>query len=105
QMLEGQTAEHQGDLPSHPSRFPLRDCLRSVRQLPQVATQKFARPSVGKVSRGGVVVFSVMAGESMTLPRIAVDRGIRLLSKGRFNLRLCSFGDELVLLGQMHKNG
>src|SRR5580704_4192061 len=46
-----------------------------------------------------------MAGESMTLPRIAVHRGIRLLSKRRPNLRLRSFGDELVLLGQMHENG
>src|ERR1700719_2364427 len=46
-----------------------------------------------------------MAGESMALPRIAVHRGIRLLSKSRPNLRLCSFGYELVLLGQMHENG
>ena len=57
------------------------------------------------MSRGGVVMFSVMAGEGMTLPRIAVDRCVRLLSKCRFNLRLCSLGDELVLFGQMHKNG
>src|ERR1700722_14730547 len=46
-----------------------------------------------------------MAGESMTLPRIAGHRGIWLLSKCRPNRRLCSFGDELVLLGQMHENG
>ena len=60
-----------------------RDCLRSVRHLSQLAIQKVAGPAVGKVSRGGVVVFPVMAGESMTLPRIAVDRRIRFLSKCR----------------------
>src|SRR5271156_442235 len=46
-----------------------------------------------------------MAGESMTLPRIAVHRRVRFLSKGRFNLRLCSLGNELILLGYMHENG
>ena len=41
----------------------------------------------------------------MTLPRIAVHRRIWLLSKCRFDLRLCSLGNELILLGQMHENG
>jgi len=41
----------------------------------------------------------------MTLPRIAVHRGIRLLGECRLNLRLGSIRDELVLFGQMHKNG
>ena len=41
----------------------------------------------------------------MTLPRVAVDRRIWFLSKCRFNLRLCSLGNELILLGQMHENG
>src|SRR5580700_5097107 len=50
-------------------------------------------------------MFSVMAGESMTLPRIAVDRCVRFLSKCRFNLRLCSLGNELILLGYMHEKG
>src|SRR5580698_4862925 len=78
---------------------------KSVRPSSQLAIQEFARPTVGKVSRGGVVVFSVMTGECMTLPRIAVHRRIRLLSKRRPNHRLRSFGDELILLGQMHENG
>src|SRR5260370_17017292 len=46
-----------------------------------------------------------MARKGVTLPRIAVDRCVRFLSKCRFNLRLCSLGNELVLLGQMHENG
>src|SRR6202043_2248657 len=50
-------------------------------------------------------MFSVMAGESMTLPRIAVDRCVRFLSKCRFNLRLCSLGNELILFGYMHQKG
>ena len=79
--------------------------LKSVRQLSQLAIQEFARPTVGKVCRGGVIVFSVMAGECMTLPRVAVHRRIWFLSKCRPNRRLCSLGNELILLGQMHENG
>jgi hypothetical protein len=79
--------------------------VRSVWRSSQFAVQKFARPTVGKVSRRGVVVFSVMAGEGMTLTRIAVDRCVRFLSKCRFNRRLCSLGNELILLGQMHEKG
>src|SRR5271170_2245525 len=41
----------------------------------------------------------------MTLPRVAVHRRIWLLSKCCFNLRLCSLGNELILLSQMHENG
>ncbi len=41
----------------------------------------------------------------MTLPWVAVHRRIWLLSKCCFNLRLCSLGNELILLGQMHENG
>src|SRR5208282_5093337 len=82
-----------------------RDCLRIVRQSPQLAIQKVACPAVGKVSRGCIVVFPVMAGESMTLSRIAVQRRIWFLGKCRFNLRLCSLRNELILLGQMHENG
>src|SRR5580700_10795644 len=47
----------------------------------------------------------VMAREGMTLTRIAVDRRVWFLSKCRFNLRLCSLGNELILLGHMHENG
>src|SRR5580704_14283315 len=47
----------------------------------------------------------IMTREGMTLTRIAVDRRVWLLSKGRFNLRLCSLGNELILLGDMHENG
>src|SRR5260370_2351800 len=46
-----------------------------------------------------------MARKGVTLTRIAVDRCVRFLSKCRFNLRLCSLGNELVLLGQMHEKG
>src|SRR5580693_8383614 len=46
-----------------------------------------------------------MAGESMTLPRVAVHRHIWPLSKCLPNRRLCSLGDELVLFGQMRENG
>ena len=70
---------------------PPRDCLRRVRQLPQLAIQKVARSTVGEVSCGGVVVGSVMAGECMTLPRIAVYRRIWFLSNRRPNRRLRSF--------------
>jgi hypothetical protein len=70
---------------------------------PQFVLQEIARPAVGKVSRGGVVVFSVMAGEGMTLPRVAVHRRIWFLRKCRFNLRLCSLGNEFILLGLMHE--
>src|ERR1700679_2419474 len=80
-------------------------CLRSVRQSSQFVLQEFARPTVGKVSRSGIVVFSVMAGEGMTLPRIAVDRRIRFPSKCGFDLSLRSLGNKLVLLGQMHQKG
>ena len=41
----------------------------------------------------------------MTLTRIAVDRRVWFLSKCRFNLRLCSLGNELILLGYMHEKG
>src|SRR5271168_3455799 len=56
------------------------------------------------MSRSGVVVLSVMAGECVTLPRVTVHRRIWLLSKCCFNLRLCCLGNELILLGQMHEN-
>jgi hypothetical protein len=41
----------------------------------------------------------------MTLSRIAVDRCVRFLSKCRFNLRLCSLGNGLIVLGYMHEQG
>ena len=91
------------DKAGRPNRFG--SCLRSVRRSSQFVLQELARPTVGKVSRGGVVVHSVMAGESMTLPRIAVHRRIWLFSKCCFNLRLRSLGNELILFGQMHENG
>src|SRR5271155_654794 len=47
----------------------------------------------------------IMPREGMTLTRIAVDCRVRFLSKCRFNLRLCSLGNELVLLGYMHEKG
>src|SRR5579863_10210894 len=47
----------------------------------------------------------IMPREGMTLTRIAVDHCLRFLSKCRFNLRLCSFGNELILLGYMHEKG
>src|SRR5271163_2746100 len=47
----------------------------------------------------------IVTREGMTLARIAVDRCIRFLSKCRFNLRLCSLGNELILFGYMHEQG
>jgi hypothetical protein len=41
----------------------------------------------------------------MTLPRVAVGRRAWFLSKCRFDLRLCSLGNELILLGQTHEKG
>ena len=99
-LSDGVLAENNGATSDRPGSFP-----KGVRQSSQLAIQEFARPTVGKVSRGGVVVFSVMAGECVTLPRVAVHRRIWLLSKCCFNLRLCSLGNELILLGQMHENG
>src|ERR1700744_5068356 len=46
-----------------------------------------------------------MTREGMILPRIAVDRHFWFLSHCRFNLRLRSLGNELVLLGYMHEKG
>src|SRR5580692_9173798 len=82
-----------------------REYIRSVRQLPQLAFQRVARPTVSKVSRGSVVVLSIMAGECVTLPGVTVHRRIWSRSKCRFNLRLRSLGNEFILLGQMHENG
>src|ERR1700726_2626557 len=45
----------------------------------------------------------IMPSEGMILTRITVDRGVWFLSKCRFALRLCSRGNELILLGQMHQ--
>src|ERR1700683_2421198 len=57
------------------------------------------------MSRRGVVMRPIVTREGMTLTRIAVDRCVRFLGKCRFNLRLCSLGNELILLGDMHENG
>src|ERR1700733_7311524 len=54
-------------------------CLRHVQRSSQFVLQELARPSVGKVSRGGVVVLALMAGGKMKLPRIAVHPRIWLL--------------------------
>src|SRR3984957_9655402 len=99
-LSDGVLAENNGATSDRPGSFP-----KGVRQSSQLAIQEFARPTVGKVSRGGVVVFSVMTGECVTLPRVAVHGRIWLLSKCCFNLRLCSFGNELVLFGKMHEKG
>src|ERR1700691_1908828 len=42
-----------------------------------------------------------MTREGMILTLIAVDRCIRFLSECRFNLRLCSLGNELILFGTL----
>src|SRR5580700_5532526 len=44
-----------------------------------------------------------MPREGMVLARIAVDCRVWILSKRRFNLSLCSLGNELVLPRQMHQ--
>src|ERR1700685_3749863 len=60
--------------------------VRSVWWSSQFAVQKFARPTVGKVSRRGVVVFSVMAGGGGGLSPRGGDRWVWVLWKGRFCL-------------------
>src|SRR5580700_1805878 len=45
----------------------------------------------------------IMTREGMILTRIAVDGRVWFLSKRRFDLRLRSLGNELVLFGQMHQ--
>src|SRR5258708_33061939 len=45
----------------------------------------------------------IMTREGMTLTRIAVDRRVWFSSKCRFDLRLRSLGNELILLGYMHE--
>src|SRR5271154_1478322 len=47
----------------------------------------------------------IMTRKGVTLTRIAVDRSVRFLSKCRFDFRLCSLGNELILLSHMHENG
>ena len=64
--------------------------------------QKFARPPVRERCRRGIVVQPVMAGEGVTLTRIAVNGGVRFPCQGRFNLSLCSLGNEFILFRQMH---
>src|SRR6202049_2142768 len=46
-----------------------------------------------------------MPSEGMALPRIAVDCSIFFAGKCRLDLSLRRFGNELVLLSQMHKQG
>src|SRR5277367_1206196 len=46
-----------------------------------------------------------MAGEGMTLLRVAVNRCVWFFFNCRSNLRLCSLGNELILFAQMHENG
>src|ERR1700675_4606706 len=41
----------------------------------------------------------------MTLTRIALARRVWFLSKCRFDLRLCSLGNELILFGYMYEKG
>src|SRR4029077_14069698 len=67
--------------------------------------EKFACPPVGQRCRGSIVVCATIPREGMTLTRIAVDRRVRFLSKCRFDLRLCSLGNELILLSYMHEKG
>jgi hypothetical protein len=45
----------------------------------------------------------VVPSEGLTLPRIAVDCRVWLAGKRRLDLSLCSPGDKLILLGQMHQ--
>src|SRR5580704_15368178 len=55
---------------------------------PQLLMQKFARPPVRERCRRGIVVQPVMAGEGVTLTRIAVNGRVRFPCQGRFDLSL-----------------
>jgi hypothetical protein len=67
--------------------------------------QKFACPPVGQRCRRGIVMCSVMPGEGMTLPPIAVDRRVGFAGKCYLDLSLRCLGNELVLFSQMHEQG
>src|SRR5580704_1577975 len=47
----------------------------------------------------------IMPREGMILTLIAVDRCVWFPGECRFDLSLCSLGNELILLGYMHENG
>src|SRR5580698_4262951 len=70
----------------------------SVRQSSQLAIEKGVCPFVGECCSLSVVMRPSMPREGMILTRIAVGCRVWFLSKCRFDLSLCSLGDELVLL-------
>ena len=47
----------------------------------------------------------IMPREGMILTLIAVDRRVWFPGECRFDLSLCSLGNELILFGYMHENG
>ena len=79
--------------------------LRNARQSSKLLCQEFACPTVGKMSRNGIVVCSVMPRESMPLTRVAINHSVRLPRERGLNLRLRGPGNKLIFLSQMHQNG
>src|ERR1700683_28029 len=75
----------------------------SVRQLSQLAIEKVVCALVGECCSLSVVMCPTMPREGMILTRIAVDCPVRFPGKCRLDFSLCSFGNELVLLGQVHQ--
>ena len=67
--------------------------------------EKFGRTAIGERRRRGVVVCAVVPREGVMLPRITVDSRIGFAGKSRLDPDFRRFGDELVLLSQMHKKG
>src|SRR5580698_2353102 len=80
-----------------PQRARLPACVLS-----QVSVQEFICSLVGERRSGGIVVRAIVPREGVILPWIAVDGRVRLVRKGRLNRSLRGFGNELVLLAQMH---
>src|SRR5271154_4961823 len=73
------------------------------RESSQLAIKEFARATVGKGCGGGIVVRPIMPGEGMILAWIAVNCRVWFPGQCRFNRSLCSLGNKLILLGQMHE--
>jgi hypothetical protein len=71
----------------------------------QLSLEKFVRPPVGERCRRGIVVRSIMPGEGVTLPRIAIDRRVCFAGKCCLDLSLRRLADKLVLLPRCISRG
>ncbi len=74
----------------------------AVRGILDVLAQ-LACPPVRQRRRRGVIVRPIVAGEGVTLTRIAVNGRVGSSCQGRFDLSLRGLRDELVLLAEVHQ--